>query len=134
MREQGEIVDKFCLSVQDRFKVLMKMASKTNKWKGKRVCHRNFVRRWDCAKDVIRWQNRKIIELLATVLKIYNRAWLDVCLRHESMRIYFKNKSNFETKQKTIDCKRHTASRNPALLYVTFCNKRKTEDRKLFFG
>jgi len=24
-----------------------------------------FVRRWDCAKDVIQWQNRKIIELLS---------------------------------------------------------------------
>jgi len=36
------------------------------------VCHRNFVREWDCTKDIIQWQNRKIIELLATGLKIYN--------------------------------------------------------------
>jgi len=32
-----------------------------------------FVRRWDCIKDVIQWQNRKIIELSVTGLKIYNR-------------------------------------------------------------
>jgi len=30
------------------------------------------MRRWDCAKDKIQWQNRKIkIELLAPGLKIY---------------------------------------------------------------
>jgi len=73
------------------------MASKTDKWKreanfGKNrkifVCRCNFVCRWDYAKDVIRWQNRKIkIESLAPVLKIYNHVLVG-CM-FESMRWRF---------------------------------------------
>jgi len=36
-------------------------------WQEKRIVyHRNFVHRWDRIIDVIRWQKRKIIEVVGT--------------------------------------------------------------------
>jgi len=57
MREQRESVDKLFLTAQNRFKVLMKMASKTFKWKGKRPLARieNFCLRNEDLQSRFGW-------------------------------------------------------------------------------